>query len=279
VRAIGGHTDPWQTLGLDGKRALILHHDDLGLLEAHNAAHEALGFPTGSVMVAGGWAPELAHRPGADLGVHLMLTSEWQVPRLRPLTAGASLRDPAGYFWPTVEQAWLHVETEEAERELRAQIEAGLAMGLDVTHIDSHMGAVLRPDLGEVYVRLALEFRLPAFIPESLAGIGLPAPLREPIEELLARASLPRTRFLDSYPVPPGQRRAWFLDTLSRAGPGVYHLVHHAALATREARSLPDWETRAADYEALSDAEVRRLIGEFVPLTYRQVREVLRKPG
>jgi hypothetical protein len=42
---------------------------------------------------------------------------------------------------------------------------------------------------------------------------------------------------------------------------------------------LPDWETRAADYEALSDAEVRRLIGEFVPLTYRQVREVLRKPG
>lgn len=276
---MNGHTDLWQSLGLGGKRVLILHHDDLGLLQAHNAAHEALRFPTGSVMVAGGWAPQLAHRPGADLGVHLTLTSEWLSPRLRPLTAGASLRDPAGYFWPTVEQAWRHVEAEEAERELLAQIDAASAMGLDVTHIDSHMGAVLRPDLAAVYVKLALEFRLPAFIPESLAGINLPAPLRQPIEELLARAPLPRTRWLDSYPVPPAQRRAWFVDTLSRARPGIYHLVHHAALATPEAQSLPDWQKRTADYEALSEAEVRRVIGEFVPLTYRQVREVLRNPG
>jgi Na+/melibiose symporter-like transporter len=42
---------------------------------------------------------------------------------------------------------------------------------------------------------------------------------------------------------------------------------------------LPDWEKRTADYEALSDADVRRVISEFVPLTYRQVRDLLRRAG
>ncbi|KPL83862.1 hypothetical protein SE15_01080 [Thermanaerothrix daxensis] len=269
----------WESLGLHGKRVLILHHDDLGLLHAQNAAYEVLGFPTGSIMVPAGWGAQLAHRPHLDLGVHLTLTSEWRAPRLRPLTTSASLRDSSGHFWSTVEEAWLHIRTEEAEAELRAQIHAALAMGIDVTHVDTHMGAVLRPDLAEIYLKLALEFRLPAFIPESLEAINLPAPLRLPIESLLDRAPLPKVRWLDSYPVPPDQRRAWYLDTLSRAGPGVYHLIHHSALPTPEAQSLPDWEKRKADYEALQDAEVRRVIGEFTLLTYRQVREALRRVG
>jgi hypothetical protein len=267
----------WDTLGLSEKRVLILHHDDLGLLQAQNAAYEALGFPTGSVMIPGSWAPQLAKHAQADLGVHLTLTSEWRAPRLRPLTSGASLRDPSGYFWPTVEEAWLHVKTEEAEAELRAQIHAALTMGLDVTHIDTHMGAVLRPDLAEIYVKLAMEFRLPAFIPESLEAIKIPKWLRQPIEGLLVRAPLPKVRWLDSYPVPPTQKRDWFIETLRQASPEVYHLIHHAALPTPEAQSLPDWEIRCSDYEALQDSTVRQVIGEFVLLTYRQVRDALRR--
>ncbi len=267
----------WESLGLSGKRVLILHHDDLGLLHAQNAAYEALGFPTGSVMIPAGWAPQLATYAQADLGVHLTLTSEWQVPRLRPLTSGASLRDPSGYFWPTVEEAWLHVKTEEAEAELRAQIHAALAMGIDVTHIDTHMGTVLRPDLAEVYLKLAVEFRLPAFIPESLDVIELPKLVRLPIERLLARAPLPKVRWLDSYSISPIQKREWLIETLRQAGPGVYHLIHHAALPTPEAQMLPDWEKRCSDYEALRDSTVRQVIGEFVLLTYRQVRDALRR--
>ena len=267
----------WEFLGLSGKKGLILHHDDLGLLQAQNAAYEALGFPTGSVMVPASWASQLAQHAWADLGVHLTLTSEWRAPRLRPLTSGSSLRDSSGHFWPSVEEAWLHIRTEEAEAELRAQIHAALAMGIDVTHVDTHMGAVLRPDIAEIYLKLALEFRLPAFIPESLEAVHLPAPLRRPIENLLDRAPLPKVRWLDSYPVPPAQKREWFIETLCQAGPGVYHLIHHAAVPTPEAQTLPDWEKRKSDYEALQDPEVRRVIGEFVLLTYRQVREALRR--
>lgn len=267
----------WESLGLSGKRVLILHHDDLGLLQAQNAAFEALGFPTGSVMIPACWASQLAKYAQADLGVHLTLTSEWRAPRLRPLTSGASLRDPSGHFWSTVEETWLHVKTEEAEAELRAQIDAALAMGIDVTHVDTHMGAVLRPDLAEVYLKLALEFRLPAFIPESLDAIELPKLVRLPIEHLLVRAPLPKVRWLDSYPISPMKKREWFIQTLSQAGSGVYHLIHHAALPTPETQMLPDWEKRCSDYEALQDPTVRQVMREFILLTYRQVRDALRR--
>lgn len=267
----------WKAMGLEGKRVLILHHDDLGLLHAQNAAYFELGYPTGSVMVPCAWAVALVRHSAGDFGVHLTLTSEWEAPRFRPLTSGASLCDSRGFFWKTVEEAWLHLKAEEVEQELRAQIRAAQAMGLDVTHLDTHMGTVLRPDLAQVYLKLAQEFGLPAFIPESLEALHLPALVRQPLEDLLGRTSLPKVRWLDGYPVPPAQRRAWYIDTLSKAGPGVYHLIHHAAVPTPEAQMLPDWELRRADYEALRDTEVRRVIGEFVLLTYRQVREELRK--
>ena len=45
--------DLLERLGLGGRRVLILHHDDLGLTHAQNGAYQALGLPTGSVMVPG----------------------------------------------------------------------------------------------------------------------------------------------------------------------------------------------------------------------------------
>src|SRR5437867_3795313 len=108
--------DILREVGLEGKRAIIVHHDDLGMTRAQNDAHRALArFPTGSVMMATAWASEWAGETDMDLGVHLTLTSEWRTPRWRPLTGGPSLRDPHGYFWPTEELAWSHVITDEAE--------------------------------------------------------------------------------------------------------------------------------------------------------------------
>lgn len=266
--------DLWRDLGLAGKRAIIVHQDDLGYTEAQNRAYLSLGLPTGSVMMPAQWAPQI--RQG-DLGVHLTLTSEWEHPRLRPLTGGASLRDPAGYFWPTLEAAWQHMAADEARLEMRAQIEAALQMGLDITHIDTHMGTVMRPDLAQAYTQLALEYRLPAFLPADLSHTNLPDFFRAALEELLSQVSLPKFGVVDGYFVPHTERTAWYVDTLSELGPGVYHLIHHAAVPTPEGQALPDWEGRRADLEALQDPAVRRVLSEFTLLTYRDVRDGLRR--
>lgn len=257
-------------LGLEGRRVLILHHDDLGLTHAQNAAYQALGFPTGSVMVPGAWAGGVR---GRDLGVHLTLTSEWSAPRMRPLTEGESLRDGAGFFPGSLEALWTQARPEEVERELRAQIEAAFRL-FAPTHLDVHQGAALRPDLAEIYLRLATAYRLPPLLPESLEGLGVPPAFLPHLERLLAQAPFPKVRFLDPYGLPPEERLGFYLG-LAGLPPGLYQLVHHSALPTPEGRALPDWPTREADYFALAHPEVRRVLAEFHPLTWAEIREAL----
>lgn len=262
--------DLLERLGLSGRRVLILHHDDLGLTHAQNGAYQALGFPTGSVMVPGAWASGIK---GVDLGVHLVLTSEWPAPRMRPLTSGESLRDEAGYFPTSLADLWQKARAEEVEKEIRAQIEAARRL-FSPTHLDTHQGAVLRPDLAEVYLRLAEAYRLVPMIPENLEGLGVPLIFLLELERLIAEAPFPRVRFLDSYGLPPEERLGFYLD-LANLPPGLYYLVHHSALPTPESRALPDWPTREADYFALSHPEVRRVLSEFYLLTWKEVQEAL----
>lgn len=261
-------------MGLEGKRAIIIHQDDLGITEAQGRAYQQLGLPTASVMVPAPWAPWI--REG-DLGVHITLTSEWQNLRIRPLTAGESLRDPYGYFPPTVAEAWMQMRLPEAVAEMKAQIEGAYALGIDVTHIDTHMGAVVRPDIAAEYNRLALEYRLPALFPDQSSYDRLPPPFREDLITILESTPLPKLQLVDGYYIEPAERREWYIDTLSQLGPGYYHLIHHAAAPTEEGRALADWEGRATDLDALQDAEVRRILNEFTLVTYRDLRDALRR--
>lgn len=60
-----------------------------------------------------------------------------------------------------------HVVPEAAEAEMRAQIERALAAGIDVTHLDTHMGAALLPSLVDIYIRLGREYRLSILFPRQ----------------------------------------------------------------------------------------------------------------
>jgi len=91
-------------------RLLIIHADDFGMTHSVNRAiSRALenGWVTSaSVMVPTPWYPEVvnwAHtHPGADLGIHLVLNSEWVGMRwapISPVDKVASLLDPDGYFY------------------------------------------------------------------------------------------------------------------------------------------------------------------------------------
>ena len=218
----------WEYVGLKGVRAAIIHHDDLGMFRAQNDAYRALPFVTGSILAPAMWVPDLVvnPKPSADLGVHLTLNSEWSHCRIRPLTCGASLVDQQGYLFKTVEEAWRSVRAEDAEAEFRAQVELALRLGIDVTHVDTHMGSALRPDIAEAYVRVACSYKLPALIPESANDPMIPGPFREPLSKILNRVKLPRLK-LAAIPYVRADyevRLRAFKDFLKNAEPGVYHL-------------------------------------------------------
>src|SRR5512138_455136 len=139
-------------------RVAIFHADDVGMCHGANAAFAELSrlgtITCGAVMVPCPWfleAAELAARNSQlDLGVHLTLTSEWASYRWAPISTvsrRSGLIDGSGYFWRRLPMLGPKVVPEAAEAEMRAQIERALAAGIDVTHLDTHMGAALLPAL------------------------------------------------------------------------------------------------------------------------------------
>jgi predicted glycoside hydrolase/deacetylase ChbG (UPF0249 family) len=161
------------------QRVDIFHADDVGMCHGANVAFEELSkdgmITCGSVMVPCPWFSEVvamaAANPDFDLGVHLTLTSEWRSYRWAPISStrpSSGLIDADGYFWHRLPMLAAHVVPEAAEIEMRAQIERALATGIDITHLDSHMGVALLPQLIDIYIRLGREYRLPVLLPINL---------------------------------------------------------------------------------------------------------------
>jgi predicted glycoside hydrolase/deacetylase ChbG (UPF0249 family) len=157
------------------RRLVVIHEDDVAMTHGANAAFAELSAigtcSAGSVMVPCPWFAEAAEMAAnnrlLDVGVHLTLTSEKQPYRWRPLTVpsrSAGLTNDLGYFWPDVASVRRNAVPEAVEVELRAQIDTALAAGIDVTHLDAHMGAVNMPEFVDIYLRLGRDYKVPILL-------------------------------------------------------------------------------------------------------------------
>ncbi len=167
-------------LGYDpDARLVIFHADDLGMCRGSNHAFldlSAAGIvKSGSIMLPCAWAPEMLQlccdNPALDVGVHLTLTSEWPAYRWGPLTTcdrTSGLVDDAGFFWPATQVVEERLDVAAAVAELRAQIGATLDAGVDITHLDSHMGVVTIPALTGSFFQFGRDLRVPIFAPRQM---------------------------------------------------------------------------------------------------------------
>jgi hypothetical protein len=128
-------------------------------------------------MVPPAWFPDAAARarrsPDVDLGVHLTLTSESSAFRWSALCTddpASGLLDPDGYLWPTVPEVRAHATPEAVEAELVAQIQRAIDHGIDVTHLDHHMGCAIAPEFVDVTESIARRFELPVLFPADIDG-------------------------------------------------------------------------------------------------------------
>lgn len=230
-----------------GERVAIVHCDDLGLCDAANRG--ALGAlregaaTCGSVMVPapafGAIAAEARRDPTLDLGVHLTLNAEHASWRWGPLLGDAvpSLLDAEGHLPRTATDVLERARPQEVERELRAQVDRALEAGIDVTHLDAHMGTALVPPLTEIYVQLALDYRLPVFAvrPDAaaLAALGADGGGVDAALERLVAGGIPLLDGFDadSLEFPPGEGEAHNRARLAHLGPGVHYFICHPAAA------------------------------------------------
>ena len=248
-----------------GERIAVVHADDIGMCHAANeGAFEAMergAVTCGSIMVPCPWFREAAERaratPSADLGVHLTLNSEWAHYRWGPVAgrrAVPPLLDEHGYLPRTALEVAQRAKPAEVEIELRAQIEMALAAGIDVTHLDAHMGTAFFPPFVEIYARLSEEFRIPAMAvtpdAKALARAGLAGaePMIRRAVELLAGAGMPVLDAIDanSLGFEPGAGEDHAAGRIAALGPGVTYFILHPARDGEELRTI------ASDHHARS---------------------------
>ena len=200
-------------------KILIINVDDVGNSHAANAAViDAMenGLATSStIIVPGPWFPEIAayakaHR-NSDFGVHLAHTSEWKTLKWGPVASKSEvpgLVDPQGYLWPDIASVYKNSTPEQAYIEARAQIKKAIDAGIDVTHVDSHMGTLQYNEAYfQIYRRLAKEFNLPLRMgsQELLAAQGGGHQRGQQLDQTRVRA---QARDEDQFVAAPHQRQA-----------------------------------------------------------------------
>jgi predicted glycoside hydrolase/deacetylase ChbG (UPF0249 family) len=261
-------------------RAVILSCDDLGSCHAANVGvYEALrkGVATcASLMVPAPWARHAAimYR-GEDIGVHLTLNAEHENYRWGPITHAPSLLSGDGGFPASIADLWEHADLTEVRRECRAQIERAIAWGIDVTHLAPHLTSItLRPEFFDIYVELAVEFKLPIRLPSTIDEADAGFPFRK-----LTRDEGIAFPDYFNHDWRAGSRER-VLGDLANLRPGITEIHVQPAIDTPEVRALGDvtlgW---IEDHNfVVNDPTLREAIEQSgaVMVGYRQVRDAMR---
>jgi hypothetical protein len=189
-------------------------------------------------------------------------------------------------MWRTTNETVEHATADDVQRELRAQIERALEAGIDVTHLDSHMGTVMRPKFARVYVRLAREYRLPAFFPrvdiQALKSHGFEgADLYEDLLQELESEGFPIFDRFDSNSLhyEPGTGLKHNTQRIDGLGPGLSYLITHCAEGGPELESITaDWRQRDEEHRIYSDGSMARVFEDRGVRTVgmRAIRDLLR---
>jgi len=283
----------------DDARVVIVHADDVGMCQATLPAFADLVdfglISSGATMVVCPWFPSVAAfcrgHPLADLGVHLTLTSEWDGYRWGPLSTrdpASGLLDEEGYFYRRSGQVYEHGDAGAAALEIQAQVARALAAGIDVTHVDTHMGAVAHPRFIPAYVQLTLQYNLPAMMLRldeagwrAMGMDGETAAFATRLVQQLEAQGLPLLDRLGGLPLDqPAERVEQAKEAFAALPAGLTHFIIHPAQDSPELRAItPDWQSRVADYRAFTSETLRDYVKNsgVQVIGYRAIRETLAK--
>jgi predicted glycoside hydrolase/deacetylase ChbG (UPF0249 family) len=272
-------------------KLLIVHADDLGMAHSVNAAtikaFETGLVNSGSIMVPCPWLSEIATfaraNPNADLGLHLTLTSEWTSFRWGPVSSRdkvSSLLDKDGYFRLTETEAAEQADPKQVEMEITAQIERARSLGIQPTHLDSHMGTLYQnKELFEVFLRVARSQKLPVRVAKTWFTRA------DFLSSVLSPDDVYIDRTLDITPaVAPQDWAKFYSDALAKLEPGVTEVVIHLAYDDAEMRGAtsdhPAWGAawRQRDFEFFTSDAFRKVLQEnnIKLITWRELGKLIK---
>jgi predicted glycoside hydrolase/deacetylase ChbG (UPF0249 family) len=252
-----------------------------------------------SLIVPSPWFPATAafcrsQPPGRiDMGVHLTHTSEWEGYRWRPISTcdpASGMIDSDGYFHAAAEAVYERGDPSAVRREAEAQIDTALASGIDITHVDTHMGSVYRPQFLTGYVQAALQRQLLPLLVRAeeatMRGWGMEAEAAALLARQIEQLDEQGVPLLDHIHVMPLDEPEDRLEQIKRAlsdlPAGITCFNIHPAQDTPELRAIaPDWPSRVSDYRAFTGETLRAYLRDsgIRVIGWRVLREMSFRRG
>ncbi len=288
-------------------RQVLFTADDFGLSPGLNQAvalAHRFGLLRNASLMPGAPASALAmalarELPGLCLGVHLTLIQGQAVlpPSTLPRLVDAEGRfssDPVSTGWRYFFDTGL---LPEIRRELAAQIEAVLAAGLSVWHLNGHLNLHLHPRLAPLVVDLAREYGIPALrlakedwrttlalapghpFPKAALGVIFTI-LSRRAERLARNAGLVVNDHLFGLTHPGHLTEDHLVNLVPRLQPGLTEIYGHPALAAAPAlvQAAPGYRRRE-EFSALVSPRLKEALERHgIEVTdFREVIEAQRR--
>jgi predicted glycoside hydrolase/deacetylase ChbG (UPF0249 family) len=276
-----------QALGYkESDRLLLVNADDYGLNHSVNIAAQALlesgDISSATLMTPCAWAREAAlwsaERPNLDVGIHFTFTSEWGPYKWGPVTTNAdvsSLVTKEGYFHADSKSFEEHADGEQVKIELINQVERAIALGMQPSHADNHMGSLYGLQTGKHFMSQVLDvcaayglpFRLPRFVTTEPGQVA-PPHVEEQARQVAALADSKGVVILDylvglPFRLEENETYDGFKSSmkalLSGLQPGVTELIIHPSVANEELNVFHlEPAKRVMEYDIFRDEEIKR---------------------
>ena len=251
-------------------KLLIIHADDLGLCESVNSAtfesFDNRAITSASVMMPTKNISDVAKfrslNTNYDFGIHLTVTSEWKF-----LKWGGVLDDrdiptvlnSKNHFYWNKRKFTKYSKLGEISNELQAQVDLGVSMGLNPSHIDSHEGALFfDPDIFKLYLKIAEKNDLLAFVPIQ-ASVHFDENFKKPKNAII----------IDQFHMLPEGTRVdkiedYYYNVIENLKPGLSQIIVHLGKDEQELKEITidhpnfDYRWRQKDFEIFNSEKFKR---------------------
>ena len=245
-------------------KLLVIHADDLGLEESVNStSFESLKKNTvtsASVIMTTEKIDDVALfsnlNPTVDLGIHLTVTSEWKMHKWGGILQNKdipSMLNSNNHFYWNKRKFTKFSNLDEVRNELQAQIDLAVSMGINISHIDSHEGALFfDPDVFKMYLNLAKRNNLLAFVPIQ-ASVHFDENFPKPDHAIIFDQF-----FMAEAGIKPYEMEKYYLDIIDNLKPGLSQIIVHFGLDNNKMKDITQGKTnygslwREIDYNVMN---------------------------
>jgi predicted glycoside hydrolase/deacetylase ChbG (UPF0249 family) len=291
--------------GKSNPKRLIINCDDFGqsaaanqaimhLLEEGKVSSATIMAPAPGFEEAAAWT---ARRNQPNVGLHLTLTSEYEALRWSSLTGDPSLHDDQGYQFRTVKQFELEADTKAVVKEIQAQYDRAVGAGINISHVDNHMGSLYGRETGRSLLpqalwkssRWGLPTRFFRYIDPSDSLLSTLSDIERPVARASALADVLGVQIPDyllshPYHIVDGETYDSFkqsmIANLYKLPDGVSETYIHPGVPDEWMKvHIPNWEKRVWEYQLMLDDDYSHAMRDSgVILTdYRYVQTQLRR--